>query len=112
MRLIIIAAAGLLAASAALGQPITTDSLRALDANGDGGVDSGEFDAFVAKSFHATDADADGFVTAEEAQGLLPSEIFDATDTDDDGMLSLPEFSTQTRKDFAAADRDGDGVLD
>jgi Ca2+-binding EF-hand superfamily protein len=112
MRFFILAAAGFLAASAACGQQLTIDSLRALDTDADGSVDAGEFDAFVAKAFHATDANEDGFITGGEAEGLVPSEVLDATDTDGDGMLSLPEFTAQAGRDFTAADRDGDGALD
>jgi hypothetical protein len=112
MRLLTIACAALLAAGAASAQQLTTEHLAALDANGDGNVDSGEFGDYMARAFRSVDANADGFLTAAESQDLLPSEMFDATNLNNDDGISQDEFMTQARQDFAAADRDGDGMLD
>jgi hypothetical protein len=112
MKLVLIACAGLCAGSAALAQEaITTRHLAALDANGDGGVDSAEFGDFMAKAFDSIDANADGFVTAAESQGYMAPEQFQATNINDDDGISEDEFSAQAQKDFTAADLDGDGVL-
>ena len=112
MRLLAIICAAVLAAGAASAQQLTTQHLAALDANGDGNVDSGEFGDYMARAFRSVDANADGFLTAAESQNILPSEMFDATDLNNDDGISQDEFMSQARKDFAAADRDSDGMLD
>jgi hypothetical protein len=112
MKFVTVVCAGLLAGTAAFAQEaMTTGHLAALDANGDGGVDSAEFGTFIADSFRAVDADADGFITPAESQSVLPSEQFAATDIDSSGGISPEEFAGQAQKDFTAADLDGDGVL-
>ena len=111
MRLILIAAAGLLAAGAAFGQPLTSSSLAALDGNGDGAVDAGEFNTFLGKAFATTDADGSGGISAAEAAGVLSPELFAATDANGDGLISQDEFSARAQQDFAGADRDGNGIL-
>jgi EF hand len=114
MRLLTItcACAALTASAGYAQQALTTAHLAALDANGDGGVDSGEFGDYMAQAFHSVDANADGFLTAAESQNILPSEMFDATNLNNDDGISQDEFMAQVRKDFSAADLDGNGVLD
>ena len=112
MRLLAITCVAVLAAGAASAQQLTTQHLAALDANGDGGVDSGEFGDYMARAFRSVDANADGFLTAAESQDILPSEMFAATNLNNDDGISRDEFMSQAQKDFAAADRDGNGMLD
>jgi hypothetical protein len=112
MKLVLIACAGLVAGSAAFAQEaMTSGHLAALDANGDGGVDSAEFGDFVASAFRSIDADADGFLTAAESQNYMAPEQFQAADIDNNGGISRDEFASQAQADFTAADLDGDGVL-
>jgi len=113
MRLVLITCAGVLAFSAAASaqEALTTAHLAALDANGDGGVDSAEFGNYVANAFRSVDANADGFVTAAESQGYMSSEQFDAANINGDDGISSDEFDTAAHKDFLAADRNGDGIL-
>ena len=92
---------------------ITTGHLAAIDANGDGAVDQAEFDAFVvaARSRRSTPT-ATAIVTLVEAQaaGMTP-EQFAAANTNGDDGLSQEEFAAAAAADFAAADQDGDGML-
>jgi hypothetical protein len=109
MKLVLIACAGLVAGSAAFAQEaMTSGHLAALDANGDGGV---EFGDFIASAFRSIDADADGFLTAAESQNYMAPEQFQAADIDNNGGISRDEFASQAQADFTAADLDGDGVL-
>jgi hypothetical protein len=112
MRTILTTAAALALGTAVSAQTMTTDHLAALDTNGDRAVDSAEFGDFVARAFRSTDANADGLLTADETAGVLPSELFDAADINGDAGISPDEFMGQAQKDFAAADRDGNGQLD
>jgi hypothetical protein len=113
MRLILITAAGLaLAPLASAQEAMTTGHLAALDTNGDGSVDSAELGDFVARAFQSVDANADGLMTADEAAGVMPSELFNAANVNGDAGISPDEFMNQAQADFAAADRDGNGVLD
>ena len=50
-------------------------------------------------------------MTAAESQGYMSSEQFAAANINGDDGISQQEFDTATQKDFAAADRDGDGIL-
>ncbi|MEL6919795.1 MAG: calmodulin [Pseudomonadota bacterium] len=51
--------------------------------------------AFAQVAFEEVDADADGLVTAAEAEAVgIPAETFTAADTDADGALNADEFAT------------------
>jgi hypothetical protein len=112
MKTFLIACAGALAISgAALAQDITTGHLDALDADDNGAVDAAEFDAFMGQTFSALDTNGDGYISAAESAGFMSPDQFAAANTNGDDGISAAEFTAATPADFAAPDRDGDGVL-
>jgi Ca2+-binding EF-hand superfamily protein len=112
MKTFLIACAGALAISgAALAQDITTGHLDALDTDDNGAVDAAEFDAFMGQTFSALDTNGDGYISAAESAGFMSPDQFAAANTNGDDGISAAEFTAATQADFAAADRDGDGVL-
>lgn len=112
MRPQILAAALTLAvAGSADAQSLSSGHLAAIDANGDGTVDKAEFDAFVAAAFDRLDVNHDGHITFQEGTAVISPEQFKAVNTNGDDGISREEFTSQVLKDFAAADKDGNGVL-
>jgi len=119
MHKIMIAAACGAAALAAFGAMaqettevvITTGHLAAMDSNADGHVDRDEFKTFVNNQVGKLDKDADGAVSWSEAELGMDRNTFDALDANKNSSLSRSEVEAQSEKDFAAADRDGSGVL-
>jgi hypothetical protein len=87
MRNILTTAAALALGTAVSAQTMTTDHLAALDTNGD------------------------GYISAAESAGFMSPDQFAAANTNGDDGISAAEFTAATQADFAAADRDGDGVL-
>ncbi len=116
MRFATFAAAGLaaLTASAALAQDGAAPDpyLAAIDSDSSGTITEAEFIAVLHRAFAELDSDTNGFVTWAEAEGRVVREHFDALDANRDGRVSRAELETQARADFAASDKDGDGVLD
>lgn len=111
MKHLLATAALLLFAGAAWAQPLTTEDLRDLDANGDGAVDAAELDSYMVEAFKTIDADGDGAISGDEGQGIMTPELFNQADKNGDGKISLEEFQAQTRADFSAADQNDDGLL-
>ena len=96
---------------AASAQDLNTGHLAAIDTNGDGTVDSAEFDVFVGGAMTKLDANGDGYVTEVEGDR-----------GDDAGAVRGGQHQRRRRPepggadrgmaaDFAAADRDGTGTL-
>ena len=107
MKTLLIALAGALALSAAA----TAQGLPAMDTNGDGAVDRAEFDAFVQTTFTTMDANRDGYVTEAESAAYMPADLYASANANGDDGLSKDEYTAAAAADFAAADRDGDGIL-
>ncbi|OWU78030.1 hypothetical protein ATO3_01945 [Marinibacterium profundimaris] len=83
-----------------------------LDADGDGAISKPEFDTFSNFAFDQMDTNDNGMISASEYGQALPADGFGDLDLDNSGDLSQDEFNMQMSKDFAAADRDGNGLLD
>jgi Ca2+-binding EF-hand superfamily protein len=107
----LLAAALVLFAGTASAQSLTTEHLKALDANGDGAVDSTELDTYMNSAFGAIDVDNDGMITAAEGGTVITPDLFGKADKNGDGKISRSEFQAQTREDFSAADMNDDGML-
>ncbi len=89
-----------------------TGHLDMLDSDGTGDVSLGEFNAFSDYAYDQIDADNDGAVSPSEYGVHMPAAGFGGIDTDGDGSISHTEFTMQMTADFAAADADGNGLLD
>src|SRR5688572_8667043 len=110
MKTFLIACAGVLALSAGAANAQETapeGTLPTVDANGDGQVDTAEFDAYLTTSFTALDANGDGYVTEAESAGSIPADLYASANANGDDGISLQEFQAQGQKDFAAADKNG-----
>lgn len=82
-----------------------------LDTNDSGAVNQQEYQAFMTKAFDQLDANKDGSLSQAETTDVLQADQFAATDANRDGRVSRDEFMSQVMKDFAAADKSGDGRL-
>ena len=85
--------------------------LSALDANADGGVSRDEFFQFADFAFKQMDADQSRSLSPDEIAPHLIAESFTELDGDGDGAVTPQEFALKMDEDFAAADQDGDGLL-
>lgn len=83
-----------------------------MDANGDDAISSEEIDAFIPRIHAAMDTNEDGRLEAAEAAVALSPEQVKAVDANGDGTIALEELAPVIRADFAAADRDGNGLID
>lgn len=81
------------------------------DTNPDGEIDLAEFHARLVEVFYSTDANKDGFLSADEYNRLPFSGGFKEADTDGDGRLSLHEFIANRFRQFEQADTNHDGAL-
>ncbi|WP_374311115.1 hypothetical protein [Dongia sp.] len=95
------------------------------DTNKDGTIDRAEFDTQRASHFKTADANADGFVTAEEMQaffeaqrakmgmqnGDMGAKFLQRFDADKDGKLTATEWPTKGRMTFADVDANADGAV-
>jgi Ca2+-binding EF-hand superfamily protein len=95
------------------------------DTNKDGAIDRAEFDAQRAAHFKTADADADGFVTAEEMKaffeaqrakmeaqhGDMGAKFLQRFDADKDGKISASEWPSKGRMTFADVDANADGAV-
>lgn len=82
-----------------------------LDTNDSGAVNRQEYQAFMAKAFDKLDADTNGSLSKAETADVLDADQFAATDANGDGRVSRDEFMNRVMKDFATADKSGDGRL-
>ncbi|WP_292668436.1 EF-hand domain-containing protein [Mesorhizobium sp.] len=82
-----------------------------LDTNDNDAVSRREYQAFMATAFGKLDADNDGSLSQAETPNILSANQFATTDANGDGRVSRDEFMNRVMKDFAAADKDGDGRL-
>lgn len=100
------------AASAERMDASTTMAL--VDKNKDGRIDREEFHHRMTEVFFFADIDKDGQLTFAElvAVTTVDPEVFKRADRDGNGKLSLYEFMYVIHRDFEAADKNGDGVID
>lgn len=85
--------------------------LNQLDTNNDGGVSKREYRVFMTESFARLDSNGDGVLSQTETAEVLTPQQFAAIDANGDGRAGRDEFLDQVMRDFAAADRGGDGHL-
>lgn len=106
-------------ASTGMAQPATPPStstaqatMRTLDTDADGTIDSKEAKKAAERHFAALDTDHDGTLDPKEAAaaGITASE-FSKFDADKDGTLDKAEYWALVRARFKAADRDHDGTV-
>lgn len=84
------------------------------DKNKDGRIDHEEFHQRITEVFFFADVDKDGQLTIVEIEAVvsITPEAFKRADRDGNGKLSLYEFTYTMHRDFDAADKNGDGVID
>ena len=114
MRLGMMMAAVLAAATPGWAQQAGgSDSVMAMDANGDGAITRAEAAAARGAQFNRLDADGDGHLSQAERSaapggGRLLSRI---PDGDGDGRLSRAEMMAAPYRGFDRLDADGNGTL-
>jgi Ca2+-binding EF-hand superfamily protein len=91
-----------------------TATMELSDKNKDGRIDREEFHQRTIEVFFFADADKDGYLTVGEIEAVvsIAPEAFKRADRDGNGKLSLYEFTYAMHRDFDAADRNADGVID
>ena len=127
--LLLVAAAPALAAPALSAPGPTTDTPRPTrpsnsgvmryDANKDGFVDRGEWDAGQEARFRQLDTNNDGKLTKEELTGQTRNDrqaerqeaLFRRMDRDRDGFVSKAEFMALADRNFMRCDADKDGKI-
>ena len=84
------------------------------DKNRDGRIDREEFHQRMTEIFFFADVDKDGRLTFAELTVVekVDPEALKRADRDSDGNLSLYEFTYVLHRDFDAADKNQDGVID
>jgi Ca2+-binding EF-hand superfamily protein len=100
---------------AASGERMDASSTMALvDKNKDGRIDREEFHQRMTEVFFFADVDKDGQLTYAELTAVeyVDPEVFKRADRDGNGKLSLYEFMYVVHRDFDAADKNADGVID
>lgn len=107
-----IATAAACVALQASAQTVPLGHLDRVDANGDGAVSRAEFDTFAATAFQMLDTNRDQSLSPAETEGNLEGGSFSDLDADGNGAVSRQEFGQRMTADFAAADRDGNGMID
>lgn len=83
-----------------------------LDADGDGAISGPEFAEFAYFAFRKIDTNNSGTLSSREVEKHLTADDFKTMDSNGDDRISKREWAKRLNKDFAAADRDGDGALD
>jgi Ca2+-binding EF-hand superfamily protein len=106
------ALAGLALPGLAAAQTIPGEQLTAVDANSDAQVSLEEWTSIMNQAFGALDVNGDGFIEWSEAEVTMNADHFRGADEDGNNAIDENEFMAQVAEDFAAADKDGDGVLD
>jgi Ca2+-binding EF-hand superfamily protein len=100
---------------AASAERMDASSTMALaDKNKDGRIDREEFHQRMVEVFFFADVDKDGQLTYVELTAVeqVDPEAFKRADRGGNGKLSLYEFMYAMHRDFEAADKNGDGVID
>lgn len=110
-NLCVLALVGLLAVPAFAADPITDEVLAAIDTNNDGIVSEAEYLTYMDEIFTAIDEDNSGSISFAEIDILLNRTQHEQMDADGDGRVTRAEFDAQMRRDYIAADLDGNGVL-
>jgi Ca2+-binding EF-hand superfamily protein len=89
-------------------------TMALVDKNKDGRIDREEFHQRMTEVFFFADVDKDGQLTFAELAAVtkVDPEAFKRADQDGDGKLSLYEFMYVIHRDFDAADKNPDGVID
>lgn len=84
------------------------------DKNRDGRIDREEFHQRMTEIFFFADVDKDGRLTFAELTVVekVDPEALKRADRDSNGTLSLYEFMFVIHRDFEAADKNQDGVID
>ena len=85
--------------------------LNQLDSDKSGSVSKAEYQTFMTAAFTKIDANGDGSISVTEVTKILTPDQFSAMDGNGDKRVSRSEFMRQVMKDFAGADRSGDGQL-
>ena len=85
--------------------------LKQLDTSKNGSVSKAEYQTFMTEAFAKLDANSNGSLIETEVTGILTARQFGSLDANDDGRVTRTEFINQVMKDFALADRSGDGQL-
>ena len=116
MHTLILAGALVAAGSPALAADAApkTDARAAFketDADADGAIDHGEYQARIVEVFYFADTNRDGYLDPNELQVLVFADDFDENDKDANGRVSLREFLRVRFDDFSKADKDDDGTL-
>jgi len=114
-KTVLAAAVGLLAGSGlafAQQAPSIHDAhLDQVDTDNDDGVSLAEYQSFMTSSFARLDSNGDSVLVQSEVTSVLTPEQFSTVDANKDARVSRDEFMNQVMRDFAAADRSGDGNL-
>jgi hypothetical protein len=89
-------------------------TMALVDKNKDGRIDREEFHQRMTEVFFFADVDKDGQLTFAElvVVATVDPETFKRADRDGSGKLSLYEFMYVIHRDFGAADKNQDGVID
>jgi hypothetical protein len=85
--------------------------LNQLDTDKSGGVSRTEYQTFMTGAFAKLDSNGDGVLVQSEVTNVVTPQQFSALDANGDGRVSSNEYMDQVMKDFASADRGGDGQL-
>src|SRR5687767_15087369 len=80
-----------------------------IDTNKDGKVTLAESQAFAKSKFEKFDANKNGSITRDEAQGR--DRLFERADANKDGKVTLAEMQTKAKEHFVARDANKDNVL-
>ncbi|WP_246658518.1 EF-hand domain-containing protein [Mesorhizobium sp. GR13] len=76
-----------------------------------GAVSASEYQTFMNGAFTNLDANGNGSLSAAETSKVLTPAQFSTLDANGNGSVDKKEFMTQVMKDFASADKSGDGQL-
>ena len=89
-------------------------TMALVDKNKDYRIDREEFHQRMTEVFFFADVDKDGQLTFAEFAAVtkVGPEAFKRADRDGDSKLSLYEFMFAVHRDFDAADKNQDGVID
>lgn len=89
-------------------------TMALVDRNKDGRIDREEYHQRMTEVFFFADVDKDGVVTYSELAAVTTVDpgAFKKADRNGDGKLLLYEFLYIVHRDFDAADKNQDGVID